>query len=167
MLVVSVKTTQKGNLAKHIDKMFKAANGPKDVKVGFPAGAAPGDVIDIAFWNHYGTSRAKGDVFFRNGKVGISGPIPARPFIAMAMWRSRGEIRASMRQAAKSIFQGKYDMRTALEKLGMLGSNKIKDTITGGAFVPNSGMTVMLKGSSAPLIDNGRMLGAVTWKVVG
>lgn len=165
MISVSITTKEKGDLGKHIAKMLKAANGPKAVKVGFPAGASPGDVIDIAFWNHYGTSRAKGDVFFRNGMVGISGPIPARPFISVAMWQSRGEIRARMREGAKAVFNGKADLSQVLNKLGVLGSSKIQETVRGGSFAPNSPMTIQLKGSSKPLIDNGRMLAAVTWKL--
>jgi hypothetical protein len=166
MIVTTVTVRQKGDINKKLDDIIKQLEGPKRVKVGLPAGKAPGDVIDIGFWNHEGTNRKKGDVFFSHGQFGISGPIPRRPFITVAMFRGRSQIRAAIRSVAKAAISGKTPLKTGLEKVGMLGADLIRKTIDGGGFAPNSGMTVKLKGSSKPLVDTGRLRASVTHEVV-
>lgn len=165
MITLTVKIERKGNAAKRIAAIRKALAGPKMVKVGFPAGKVAGDLITIAFWNHEGTSRAKGDVFYRNGKVGISGPTPARPFITRAMFHGRIELRAMMRAEAKAILRSDNPkpIRYALQRLGMKGQDLIQAQIGSNMGPPNSAMTIALKGSSRTLIDQGRMFQSVTW----
>lgn len=167
MVSIRAKLTvsRKGDLSKRLKQLEKDLKGPLGVKVGFPAGAAPGDLISIAYWNHEGTNRAKGDVFFANGQFGISGPIPPRPFITQAMWKGRGEIKALMKSQAIKIFNGNATLSASLPVLGLKGQDVIQKTISSGSFKPNSAMTVYLKGSSKPLIDTSRMLGGVTWKI--
>lgn len=162
---VSVKIERKGaDLEKRLKQIKDAlAKGPTKVKVGFPAGKAPGDVIAYAFYNHEGTNRAKGDVFFKNGKFGISGPIPPRPFITVAMFKGRGAIRMHLRAEAKAIFNGKADLKASLTRVGMLGQDLIQTQIGSNMGPANSPMTIELKGSSKTLVDSGRMLGSVTW----
>lgn len=165
MISITTKIERKGDAKKVLEKIKAALKGPSMVKVGLPAGKAPGELIDIAFWNHEGTNRESGDVFFRNGKFGISGPIPPRPFIPIAMFKGRMEIRAHLRADAAKIVRGEMDMAAALPRLGLLGSGLIHKTVSAGVGPPNSPMTVELKGSSKPLIDNRRLIGAFTWAV--
>lgn len=163
MFRVSVAIAKKGD-GERLKKIINAMKEPSPmVKVGFPAGKVSGDVVTIAYWNHEGTNRAKGDVFFRNGKVGISGPIPPRPFITIAMFKHRAQFRSFMRAQAKAIVEGKTTFAQALPKLGMMGQDAIQTTITSGVGPPNSPMTIALKGSSKTLVDQGRMLQSVTW----
>lgn len=159
----TVRITQKGDLHGRLQQILREVEQPSTVKVGFPAGKAPGDLISIAFWNHEGTSRAKGDVFFRNGKFGVSGPIPARPFITVAMFKGRGEIRATLSSLAKGLMNGTMTMDRAMPLLGFTGQEMIQAQIGSGMGPANSPMTIALKGSSSTLIDSGRMQGAVTW----
>lgn len=161
----TLKVERKGDAAKHLAKLRKELAGPKMVKVGFPAGKVAGDLITIAFWNHEGTNRAKGDVFMRNGKVGISGPIPARPFITVAMFKGRGEVKALLRKEARAIVDGKLTMSAALPTIGMVGQDLIQVQIGSNMGPPNSGMTIALKGSSKTLVDQGRMFQSVTWAI--
>lgn len=163
MITLTMKIERKGDGAKRIAAIRKALAGPKMVKVGFPAGKVAGDLITIAFWNHEGTNRAKGDVFMRNGKFGISGPTPARPFITRAMFHGRNELRAMMRAEAKAIVEGKLTMAAALPRLGMKGQDLIQAQIGSNMGPRNSAMTVALKGSSRTLIDQGRLFQSVTW----
>ncbi len=165
MISVTVKVERRGvDLEKRLKQIREAlTKGPQKVKVGFPAGKAPGDVIAYAFYNHEGTNRAKGDVFFKGGKFGISGPIPPRPFITVAMFKGRGRIRAHLRAEFKAILAGKVDLKASLTRGGMLGQDLIQMQIGSNMGPANSPMTIELKGSSRTLIDSGRMLGSVTW----
>lgn len=166
MIKVTLDIAKQGDARKHLEKVAKALAGPTQVKVGFPSGKTPSDLVKIAFWNHEGTNRARGEVFRgRNGKTGISGPIPARPFIAVAMFKGRGEIKAFLRAEAKAIFNAKQTMAGTLPRLGLKGQGLIQAQMTSNMGPPNSAMTVFLKGSSGTLIDKGRLSGSVTWKI--
>lgn len=165
MIQITATVEQSGGLKERLAKILAGLKGPTKVKVGFPAGKVAGDLISIAYWNHEGTSRAKGDVFLRNGKVGISGPIPPRPFLTIAMMKGRGQVRAFVRSEAKALLNGERQVRQSLDRLGMLGVQLIQDQIGSNMGPANSPMTVELKGSSATLIDTGRMRQSVTWKV--
>jgi hypothetical protein len=165
MIRATVTVQRSGEFEKRIEQIIKNAKGPASVKVGLPAGKVSPSVIQIGFWNHEGTNRAKGDVFFRNGMVGISGPIPARPFITVAMFKGRGQIRANLRKIAKNVVTGKAMLPAQMEKLGIFGADLIKAQIGASMGPPNSAMTVALKGSSGTLIDSGRMRQSVTHEV--
>lgn len=164
MLSVTTKLEQKGDAKAALEKVLRELKWPQRmVKVGFPAGKAPGSIIHIAYWNHEGTSRKKGDVFFRNGKFGISGPIPSRPFITVAVFNGRPQIREEMRKSVAAIIRGERTMDQAMMRLGTLGQFLIQAQIAAGMGPPNSAMTIMLKGSAQPLNDTGAMGSAVTW----
>jgi hypothetical protein len=165
MIRASVSVSRSGGFDRRIEQIIKNAKGPSSVKVGLPAGKVSPSVIQIGFWNHEGTNRAKGDVFFRNGMVGISGPIPARPFITVAMFKGRPRIRANLRKIAKKVVRGEAMLPAEMERLGIFGADLIKTQIGGNMGPPNSPMTVRLKGSSSTLIDSGRMRQSVTHEV--
>ena len=164
-ITTRLKVEHKGiDLMRRLRKIkFSLSNDPKKVKVGFPSGKAPGDLITIAYWNHEGTDRAKGDVFFKNGKFGISGPIPPRPFITMAMWKGRRVIKMALYAETKALFAGKSDLKKSMTRLAMAGQDMIQMQIGSSMGPANSPMTIQLKGSSRTLVDNGRMMGSVTW----
>lgn len=140
-----------GNIAKQL------AGGPKTVKVGFPAGAVGSDIVQRAIWNHYGT---------RGGRSGggWGGPIPARPFLSIAMRSNRKKYQNLMSSAAHSIFTGSGTPKEMLSKLGILAQGDIQAEITSLDSPPNSPVTIKLKGSSNPLIASGEMRSRVTWK---
>jgi hypothetical protein len=142
----TVTVTQKGDMSGHLAKIMAATKGPSTVKVGFPAGKAPGDMVSIAFWNHYGTSR-----------------IPHRPFITMALFKGRGQIRGALRAHAKAMMSGTMSMEQALPLLGLQGQTLVQNQIGSNMPPPNAPSTIRQKGSSRTLIDSGRMIGAVTW----
>lgn len=127
------------------------------VKVGFPAGKVGSDILNRAAWNHFGT---------RGGAAGggWGGPIPARPFLLLAIRANKGKYRAALRNSAARIMMGETTARTMLARLGIDAQGDVQSMI--GAVGPaNSPVTVALKGSSTPLIDTGAMRGAVTFEV--
>lgn len=123
--------------------------GPSHVKVGFPEGEADNDIVARAVWNHFGTSRG----------------IPARPFLLNAIRKNRRKYRAAMKTSAAKILTGETDIKTVLRKLGIVAQGDIQDEITTLRSPANAASTIERKGSSNPLIDEGEMRGAVTWKV--
>ncbi len=151
MVTIRTKVTlrRRGNLANHIAKIEKGVQGPKVVKVGFPKGKADADLVSIAIWNHFGTSRG----------------IPARPFITIAMFKNRRQIRAALRKIAEGTVQKGTPLATQMPKLGVLGTGMIQDQIASNMRPANAPSTIRQKGSSRTLIDTGRMRQSVTWEV--
>lgn len=149
MVTIRTRTTlrQRGDLSKHIAKITRGLEGPRKVKVGFPAGKADTDVVSIAVWNHFGTSRG----------------IPPRPFITIAMFKARAEIRANLRKIAEATVVKGIPVSRQLPKLGAYGAGKIQDQIAANMPPANAPSTVKQKGSSRTLIDTGRMRQSVTW----
>ena len=155
-MAISIKVVRKGDGSGILRRIARAIQGPKKVKVGFPAGT--GDVIDRAFYNEFGT---------RGGASGggWGGPVPERPFMRLAMKKGQPEFRRVTIGAAKQIIGGRSDMRKALALLGIEGQGQIQESISDLSSPPNSPVTVALKGSSKPLIDTGQMRQSVTWKI--
>jgi hypothetical protein len=151
MVTLRTKVTlrRRGNLANHLAKIEKGVQGPKAVKVGFPKGKADADVVSIAIWNHFGRPRG----------------IPARPFITIAMFKNRRQIRAALRKIAEGTVQTGTPLATQMPKLGALGTGMIQDQIAANTPPPNAPSTIRQKGSSRTLIDTGRMRQSVTWEI--
>jgi HK97 gp10 family phage protein len=155
MFTIGVKRKVVGSVYANLGQSLV---GPKQVKVGFPAGEADQDNIQKAIWNEFGT---------RGGASGggWGGPIPERPFMRNAVRDNKSKYRNALRTSAAKILTGQTGLKTVLSKLGILGQGDIQAEITALMSPPNSPVTVALKGSSKPLIDSGEMRGAVTYKV--
>ena len=130
-------------------KLPKSIDGPRQVKVGFPAGKVDGGVINRAIWNHYGTSRG----------------IPARPFLTNAIRNNRSSYLAAMKTSGVKILRGETDLESVLTKLGIKAQGDIQAEITNLRDPPNAASTIRAKGSDNPLIDTGEMRSKVTWQV--
>lgn len=142
---------------KHI-KLPTSIKGPRQVKVGFPAGKADSFVIQKAVWNEFGT---------RGGASGggWGGPIPERPFFRNAMRGNRSSYVSTLRSQAAKILRGEVVLDIVMRKLGEKAKSDIQDEIQALKSPPNSPVTIALKGSSNPLIDTGDMRQAVTYEV--
>jgi hypothetical protein len=122
---------------------------PRGVRVGFPYGRVPVEVINKATWNEYGT---------RN--------IPERPFMRNAMRINRNKYLRIMRRQGKLILRGEITSTEVLNKLGQLGVSDIVKEINTLMEPPLHPSTIAAKGSSKPLIDTGEMRAAVTYEIV-
>jgi hypothetical protein len=150
---VTVQSQRKGDAKAMLERVLrefaKAQGNEAKVKVGFPKGQAPGDIIAIAVYNHEGTSRG----------------IPPRPFITRAFFKARGELKTFLRAEAKGIFTGRIGLAQALPRLGIWGQTKIQDQIGSNMPPRNAASTIRQKGSNKTLIDTGRMRQSVTWAI--
>lgn len=94
--------------------------------------------------------------------------VPERSFIRRTFIEQRDELATVAARLCREIITRGMDPRRAYELLGQWGAAAIKKTITTGEGVPppNSPRTIALKGSERPLVDTGRMLGAISYEVV-
>jgi len=152
MVKSSVKVIDKDLGYKRIAIDMKALKGRK-VKVGIMGNAHHRGVaiVDYATWNEFGTAR-----------------IPARPFMAET---ARVNGREAQRFAAfliGKVIDGRLTVDLALRNLGEMYQAKMQMMIRNAKdwAVPNAPSTVEMKGSSSPLIDQGRMVGAVRYEIV-
>ena len=138
------------------------ASGNAHVKVGVlgsKGGNAPHDssgisLVELAAIHEFGSPAAG---------------IPERSFIRRTFIEKRRELEEVITKLARGVVAGKLDMRRALDILGAWASAEVKKTVTAGAHIPPplKPATIERKGSDRPLIDTGRLIGAVTWEVVG
>lgn len=135
-----------------------ALSGPSKVKYGFPAGKADSDNIDKAFWNEFGT---KGGA----SGGGWGGPIPERPFMRNSARSNRSKYRAQLKAAAAKILNGDLSLRVVLQRFGIMTQGDVQAEIVSLSSPPNAPVTIEMKGSSNPLIADGEMHQAVTWKI--
>lgn len=125
------------------------------VKVGVLAGEAVSegfDMVALAATQEYGSPARS---------------IPSRPFIRSTFYGPPAWLVDVTKKVAKPVLEGRLDKARALGLLGAVAAGKIRETITTGDGVPppNAPSTITKKGSTRPLVDTGRMLDAVTWKV--
>lgn len=108
-------------------------------------------VIDYAVYNEFGTSRG----------------IPARPFMSKTAEKYGKKTGDFVQYLVNRIIDGKIDDDTALHNIGMQYQAFMQQTIRSAKSwaVPNAPATIRRKGSSSPLIDTGRMIGAVRYEV--
>lgn len=153
----------KGNVDKRKWKTLRAkleAAEKAHVKVGILAskgGAAQHDaesgltICQVGAFNEYGTKT-----------------IPERPFLRSTFLKKDAELGRVTAKLAKGFIEGRVSLARALDTLGLWGATAVKKTITTGKGVPpaNAASTIKSKGSSRPLVDTGRMLGAISWEVV-
>jgi hypothetical protein len=138
---------------KKIFKNIKAMDG-KAVKVGIMGGESVDGVaiVDYAVWNEFGTSR-----------------IPARPFMQHTADQHADETIKYSEFLVGSLIDGAMTPDTVLKNLGEFYVKKMKMVVrTAKAWAaPNAKSTIRMKGSSSPLIDTGRMIGAITYEMMG
>lgn len=160
-----MKTSVRVNTEKW-DELRKRLPEGMHVKVGVLAGAGGEakhsdsiSMIELAAIHEFGSPAAN---------------IPERSFIRSTFERT--EVRAALNKAAakavKVILAGKLTGEQALGQIGAWAANQVKMTIrnrmtTGPAEQALATDTIIRKGSTLPLVDTGRLLGAITWIVEG
>lgn len=151
---VKVRRRNAGGGKRAIDIITRAMTGsPRSVQVGLPAGEVGADILSIGFWNEFGTTR-----------------IPERPFLRNAMRDNRATYVGNLTTIAERVVVsamegGEYSLSTALGQLGQKAAGDIQREITTLASPPNAPSTIRQKKSSNPLIDEGRLRQAITWKL--
>lgn len=94
--------------------------------------------------------------------------IPERSFIRRTFVNKEQETIALTTKLAKMVVTDRLDAKKALTVLGQWGATEVKKTITEGPHLPPplKQATINRKGSDRPLVDTGRLVGAITSEVV-
>ncbi len=111
------------------------------VDFGFIPGMCSADVIDIAVWNNFGTR-----------------DIPRRPFYDNAMKKIIAEYKKLNLLSSK-------DIKKSLTEFGAKAKQIIRNEIKNGSYEPNAESTLKHKHGNKPLIDSGKMLNSVGYRV--
>lgn len=127
--------------------------GSKSVVAGVLADAGKEkdgtDLVDVAFWNEFGTRY-----------------IPPRPFVRIAADKSDNDIKQMQDALLTKIVAGQSTASQALNLIGVKIEGEIKKVIGDrGALAANAPGTVRAKGSDAPLIDTGRLRQSVKYRI--
>jgi hypothetical protein len=143
---MAVTITDKNEDWKRMEKEVAALKG-RGVKVGI---MGEGKVLEYAMYNEFGTRS-----------------IPARPFMQTTFDNNKAEIDKFVDFLGQQIVDGKNTVDRVLRILGETYQLKIQQTIRDAKnwAVPNDPKTIEMKGSSSPLIDEGRMIGAVRYEI--
>jgi hypothetical protein len=136
-------------------------------QVGFPAPSR--DHVEIDYTN--GGEKAKSGLSLAQLAAvqefgSVNGKIPQRPFMQKTFDNNSGKTKILLGKAWTAILADKIKPRNAIAGIGVWYAAKIRETITTGEFVKNAPLTIMLKGSSKPLIDSGDLRRGVRSKVV-
>ena len=149
---VSINVIEK-DLGIGIDEIFAACRGlsGRGVKVGVMSGSyADGtSVVDVAYWNEYGTSK-----------------MPARPFIRQTFEKNGSDIEQVSRTLLGGIITGIYNADGALRELGDWYEGVMKEVLRDGSYVPNAPSTLAQKNGSKPLVDTGTLLQSIKWEKI-
>lgn len=116
----------------------------------------------------------RADGSLTNPELGIvhefgTSTIPARPFIGPGFRKHEPEYKQLLQtMVTKLVRTGKRSHEDVLGLIGAKAAADLKLFVTQGEPIPppNSEKTIQRKGSSRTLVDTGRMVDAITWKIV-
>jgi hypothetical protein len=90
---------------------------------------------------------------------------PSRPFWRSAFDSNLNNIQKRFEHELNKVLNGKTSSDLALERLGKYVVTKIKEMIMKGSYEPLTSSTIANKGSSQPLIDTGKLLKSIMYKI--
>lgn len=94
--------------------------------------------------------------------------VPERSFIRRTFAEKHSELVAITGKLCKEVITRGMPVPRAYALLGQWGAAAVRATITQGQGVPppNAPSTIEQKGSDRPLVDTGRLVGAIAYEVV-
>ncbi|MBC3540655.1 hypothetical protein ACFSC6_12255 [Rufibacter sediminis] len=144
-----IKDIDKGwNRIKGEVQKMKNAHARIGILQGAPAYPDGTTQAEAAFWNEFGTE-----------------DIPERSFVRSTADEKRATYGQVMKKETDKIMLGTSNVKTSLERAGMLAQGHVRKKIKTLKSPPNAPSTIAKKSSSNPLIDTGTMLRAVDYEV--
>lgn len=109
-------------------------------------------LIEVALIHEYGAPRAN---------------IPQRSFLRFTARERSADLNKVILTVCKGILADRLSPTQALDQMGLWFSNAVKASIRKKLIYQNlAPRTIARKGSDTALVDTGRLLNAITWKVV-
>jgi len=90
---------------------------------------------------------------------------PRRSFIRVPIENNIKEITKLIENNHKLVSENAMSAKVALDRIGIMAQNTIKESFRNNDWKPNSRATVKRKGSSKPLIDTGQLIGSISYIV--
>lgn len=143
-----------------ITQLRKGAKEPYKVKVG---------VINGGDWKASDENITVAGYGYINEMGSVKSNIPQRSFIRSPLSLHLKENIKKYKQKYIDLIFKKRKIKEAYELLGVNCKNIILQAFSdanGGAWAPNSPLTIKRKGSSRPLIDTGRLRKSIDYKTV-
>jgi len=132
-----------------------AAIGTRRVGVGV---FGDEEQADIARHHEYGA---------RIMRAGVQvGTLPERSYIRSTLREKSADIDRTMKRVAIGWSNGKLTIERGLGLLGLFAANAVKAKIRSNIPPPLAASTIARKGSSKALVDTGRLINSITWKIV-
>ena len=107
------------------------------------------DLVDVAFYNEFGTRH-----------------IPSRPFVRIASDEHGDEWQTLAEKGLTAITEGRMSRKQVLDLVGLRAKADVQKVFGDKTKLqPNAPATVARKGSSAPLIDTGRLRQSINYRI--
>ena len=149
-MAVSISVVEK-DIGIGIEEIFANCRelSGQGVKVGVMSGTYPDgtSVVDVAYWNEYGTSK-----------------MPSRPFIRQTFEKNGNDIDKVSRTLIGGIMTGTFNPDGALRELGDWYKGVMQEVLRDGSYVANAASTLAQKNGSKPLVDTGQLLQSIRWE---
>ncbi len=110
--------------------------------------------IEYASWLEFGTTSHLG-----NQKM------PPRPFMRQTFELYGKNAEATIAAEFSLVLAGRGDAKKALDRVGFAYRGYIQKTIRNGSFAALHPYTIKMKGSDKPLINTGRLIGAINYEI--
>lgn len=166
-------TMDMGNIEKKLDKLIKNAEDFAKYEINIGVISKDSELQMIAKVHEFGaeipvTDKMRG-WFAANGyplkKSTTVINIPERSFLRSGKKKHQAGMISKVRSQATHVMQGNVDIDVFMKAIGDEFAGKIQSNLIELKSPPNSGMTVEKKGSSNPLVDTGRLAGAIDSEV--
>lgn len=90
------------------------------------------------------------------------GRIPERSFLRVPLRQNQENISRAFRALTGKVARGEITLIQMLDQIGARAAGYCIEAIENGIAPPNADSTIKAKGSSTPLVDQGRMKGSIT-----
>lgn len=143
-----LKVVHNGDYGKSIRKLMKNMS----VIAGLPKGSGSYQdgisIVEVGAINEFGTNK-----------------IPARSFVRVPIQNAKKSIFKLVALESKKLYSLKSSVSISLETIGIMMSDKMKESFTNNNWKENAPYTVEKKGSSTPLINSGQLRQSITFEV--
>ena len=154
MIKFEIKKPDLKKVSKEIQKAISQL-GNSEVQVGI-FGEQGSELVIIAATHEFGTEHAG-----KNRDI----TIPERSYLRSAIDNNRDKITEFISKGMDKVLEGKLDHETFLNQVGVFVQGLIQERILSNIPPPNAPSTIKRKGSDRTLIDTGRLLQSITFKV--
>lgn len=138
----------RGDIARAMERISVTVGIHEEEGDEVAAPGSPATLAEVAFFNEMGTSR-----------------IPRRSWLADGLEENDDAIHEAFRRAARAMITKRIPVDVGYLQFGEFVVAKLQGRIRGGIAPPNAPSTVERKGSSVPLIDEGRFIASIRAKV--